>query len=118
MPPESLWVQYPIIGLLVLAAGLIAVAFYRLWKDLLAWFETQDAKRSAEREKQRAWQADQDRIRDERWQTFLQSMQDQWVEQDGRHTEALKQLSGKVDTLIVTVNNHDTSERARYRGNQ
>ena len=118
MPPESLWMQYPIIGILVLAAGVIAAVFYRLWKDLLAWLEAQDVKRDAEREKQRIWQAEQDIIRDERWQQFLQKMQDQWNQQDGRHTEALKQLVGKVDTLIVTVNNHDTWERARYRTDQ
>lgn len=112
-PPESLWVQYSIVGIFVLAAGVLAAAFYRLWKDLLNWFEVQDAKREAEREKQRSWQSEQDKIRDLRWQEFLKSMQDEWIEQDGRHTETLKQLIAKVDILIASVNNHDTWTRAK-----
>lgn len=113
MPPESVWNQYPIIAILILAAGVIALAFYRLWKDLLNWFETQDAKRDAEREKQRVWQTKQDEIRDLRWQEFLKSMQDEWIQQDGRHTDALKDLIAKVDKLINAVNNHDTWARAK-----
>ncbi len=115
MPPESIWSQYPIIAILILAAGVIALAFYRLWKDLLHWFESQDIKRDAEREKQRLWQAEQDKIRDLRWQEFLKSMQDEWIQQDGRHTEVLKQLSAKVDMLIMSVNNHDVWARAKDR---
>lgn len=113
MPPESTWSQYPVVAILILAAGVIALAFYRLWKDLLNWFEEQDAKREAEREKQRVWQADQDRIRDLRWQEFLKSMQEEWTQQDGRHTDALKDLSAKVGQLIISVNNHDTWARAK-----
>ncbi len=113
MPPESVWEQYPVIAILILAAGVIAVAFYRLWKDLLKWFEEQDAKREAEREKQRSWQAEQDKVRDLRWQEFLKITQEEWTQQDGRHTDALKELSSKVGQLIITVNSHDTWARAK-----
>lgn len=115
MPPESIWTQYPIIAILILAAGVIATAFYRLWKDLLTWFETQDIKRDTEREKQRAWQARQDEIRDLRWQEFLKAMQAEWIKQDGVHTDALQDLIRKVDFLISSVNNHDTWARAKDR---
>lgn len=113
LPPDSIWSQYPVVAILILAAGVIALAFYRLWKDLLKWFEAQDAKRDAEREKQRAWQAEQDKIRDLRWQEFLKSMQEEWSQQDGRHTELLKDLSNKVGQLIISVNSHDTWARAK-----
>lgn len=126
MPPESTWSQYPVVAILVLAAGLIALAFYRLWKDLLNWFEKQEAKREAERaaqdlkreeerEKQRVWQAEQDKIRDERWQTFLHIMQEEINAQDGRQSEALKNVSAKIDMLIQVVNTHDVWARARDR---
>jgi len=49
MPPESTWAQYPVVAILVLATGVIGFAFYRLWKDLLAWYEQQETKRTAER---------------------------------------------------------------------
>jgi hypothetical protein len=112
MPPESVWLQYSIVSILILAAGVIAAAFYRLWRDLLNWFEAQDSKREIEREKHRSWQADQDKVRDLRWQEFLKSMQDEWMQQDGRHVEVLRQLSIKVDCLLAAVNNHDTWSRA------
>jgi len=115
MPSDSLWVQYSLIGILILAAGAIAAAFYRLWKDLLNWFELQDGKREAEREKQRSWQADQDRIRDLRWQEFLKSMQDEWIQQDGRHSDVLKGVGDKVDMLISVMNSHDVWARAKGR---
>lgn len=112
-PPESLWIQYSLIGILILAAGVIAAAFYRLWHELLDWIEKQDNKREDEREKQRAWQAKQDELRDQRWQDFLQSMQEEWIAQDGRHTDAIETLIKKIDLLIAEVRNHDTWARAR-----
>lgn len=115
MPPESLWTQYSVVGILVLAGGVIAAAFYKLWHELLTWIEKQDAKRDAEREKQRAWQSEQDRIRDERWQKFLTNMQEAWLAQDTNHTEAIQELIQKVEMLINAVNNHDTWARAKGR---
>lgn len=113
MPPESLWVQYSVVGILILAAGLMTAAFYRLWKDLLCWFEEQDAKRDVEREKQRVWQAGQDLVRDQRWHDFLKIMQSDLNQADDRHTMALNNLINKVEVLIISVNNHDVWARAK-----
>ena len=113
MPPESLWLQYSIVGILILAAGIIASAFYKLLRELLGWIEAQDKKRDAERDKQREWQAEQDRIRDERWQEFLSNMQEAWLKQDTNHIDAIKELIVKIDGLIQTVHNHDTWARAK-----
>ena len=113
MPPVSLWEQYSVVGILILAAGVVAVGFYRLWHELLDWFDKQDAKRELEREKQRIWQSEQDKIRDLRWQEFLQSMQDGWIAQDGRHTETIQDLVKKIELLIEEVRNHDTWTRAK-----
>lgn len=113
MPPGEIWLQYSIVAILILAAGVIAYAFYRLWRELLAWIELQDGKREEERERQRIWQAKQDEIRDERWQLFLENMQEAWLTQDKVHSEAIVQLIVKVDALIHAVNNHDTWVRAK-----
>ncbi len=115
MPPESLWIQYSIIGILILAAGIIAAAFYKLWHELLAWIEKQDVKREVEREKQRTWESQQMVVRDTQWQAFLKGMQDQWLAQDSRHTVVLTKLVEKVDDLTVAMNNHDTWARAKDR---
>ena len=113
MPPESLWIQYSIIGILILAAGIIAAAFYRLWHELLAWIETQDKKREIERDKQRAWEGEQEKLRDAQWQAFIQAMQDSWLEQDGRNADVIKSLVQKIDQLTIAMNNHDTWVRAK-----
>jgi hypothetical protein len=113
MPPESLWLQYSIVGILILAAGIIAAAFYKLWRELLGWIELQDTKRDAEREKQRDWESEQNKIRDERWQEFLTMQQEAWLKQDIHHTEAIRLLIAKVEVLVQAVNNHDVWARAR-----
>lgn len=113
MPPTELWTQYSVVGILILAAGVIAVAFYRLWRELLAWIDKQDKQREAEREKQRTWQAEQDRVRDERWQRFLSNMQETWTKQDINNVSAIADLSRKIDILIAEVRNHDTWVRAK-----
>lgn len=112
MAPESLWTQYSIIGILVLSASVIARAFYKLWKDWMAWITAQDIKREEERERQRMWQERLDVLRDERWHAFLSQMQDEWTQENGRHSARIEQLIIKVDALINSVNSHDTFVRA------
>lgn len=113
MPPESLWIQYSLIGILVLAAGLIAAAFYKLWRELLVWLAAQDLKREEERDKQRVWEAAQNKERDERWQSFLEAQQKQWLTQEINNVNALLRLIEKVENLTVSINNHDTWARAQ-----
>lgn len=113
MPPESLWIQYSLIGILILAAGLIAAAFYKLWRELLAWLAAQDLKREEERDKQRVWEATQNKERDERWQSFLETQQKQWLVQEVNNVNALLRLIEKVENLTVSINNHDTWTRAQ-----
>ena len=115
MPPESLWKEYSLIGILVLAAGVIAAAFYRLWHELLAWLETQDKKREIERDKQREWEAEQMKLRDAQWQAFIQAMQDGWLEQNVRNSDVLKDVVEKINDLTIAMNNHDTWVRAQNR---
>jgi uncharacterized membrane protein YhiD involved in acid resistance len=124
MPPESLWNQYSVVGILILAAGVIAIAFYRLWHELLTWIEnqdlkreqereTQDLKREQERDKQRAWEAQQKKESDERWQLFLSKQQEQWLTQDLSHSAAIVKVIEKIEHLTNSVNNHDTWARAQ-----
>jgi len=113
MPQASLWVQYSLIGILILAAGIIAAAFYKLWHELLSWIEQQDGKREQERDKQRAWEAEQNKERDERWQTFLKAQQTQWLSQDASHAAVLGKLVEKIEDLTTSINNHDTWARAQ-----
>ncbi|RJR09992.1 hypothetical protein C4588_04185 [Candidatus Parcubacteria bacterium] len=114
MPPESLWVQYSLIGITLLTVGTIAGALYKLWHELLGWIESQDVKRSKEREAQREWEEQQARQRDERWQVFMRQMQERWLDQDARYAQVLERLVNKIDNLDVAIRTHD----AWARGNQ
>lgn len=95
--------------MLIVAAG----AFWKLWRDLLSWMEKQDEKRDEEREIQRTWEAKQKREADERWQSFFHGMQEEWLRQDLRNAEVLKELTKRISELTVAVNTHDTWTRAK-----
>lgn len=114
-PSTDLLNQYGIVTILVFFAAVIAAAFYKLWRDWVKWMTDQDLAREVEREKQRTWQAEQDKIRDERWQSFLEKLQGEWIKQDGRHTDVLLSLVSKVDELLKEVRSHDTWTRAKDR---
>ena len=104
MPSESIWVQFSVVSILVVAVAVV-------WRELKKFIDDQDTKREGEREKQRVWQEGQDKLRDERWQQFLQSMQDQWIKQDGRNNQTIKDLIIRIDDLISEVRNHDQFTR-------
>ena len=104
MPPESLWVQFSLIGILILVISLV-------WRELTRFIREQDGQRIAERETQRAWQAEQDKIRDERWQGFLRSMQDEWIKQDGRNNQTIADLIERIEELIERMDKHDQFTR-------
>lgn len=115
MPQASLWIQYSLIGILILSTGVIAAAFYRLWRDLLKWMDKQDEKRTSERDKQREWEAEQNKERDLRWQDFLKAQQERWLLRDAENSIVLEKLVAKIDALNHSFDNHDTWARAQNR---
>lgn len=116
MPQASLWIQYSLIGILILSTGIIAAAFYRLWRDMLKWMDKQDEKRMFERDKQREWEAEQSKERDLRWQSFLQVQQENWLLQNAQNAIVMEKLIAKIDDLTHSFNNHDTWTRAQGNG--
>lgn len=100
MPPESIWVQFAIVAIVVLAIGVI-------WHEMKKFIDEQDAKRENERKVQREWQAEQNILSDERWQAFLKSMQNEWLAQSGISVDVQKQLIAKVNELLKEFRDHD-----------
>lgn len=102
MPSESIWIQFSVVAIVV--AAVIAI-----WRELKNFINDQDTKREKERETQRLWQEKQDLLRDERWQTFVKSMQDVWITQDKQHSDILTQLIAAVNVHIEKMDAyHDT----------
>jgi negative regulator of replication initiation len=104
MPQESLWVQFSVVAIL-------ALVIIAIWRELKNFSNEQDTKRDTEREKQRVWQETQDAVRDQRWQEFLESMQNGWMAQDGRNNETIKDMIRKMEVLITAIHNHDQFTR-------
>lgn len=113
MPPESLWLQYSIVGILLLTSTAIAGGFYRLWRELLGWIERENSKRTAERNAQREWDAEQARIRDERWQQFFRQMETEWRQDTQRSAAILAQLTDQIRELAAVINTHDAYVRGQ-----
>lgn len=115
--PAEIWVQYSIVAIFLVGAGLAAMAFYRLWRELLAWMELQDGKRELERKAQREWQTELSLRRDADMRNFMQVMQTRQSRDEGRYLAVLEKLTDKVDALIGLVQEHDTWERGvKYQG--
>lgn len=112
LPPQSLWIQYSVIGIFILMLVVAATAFWRLWRELLGWLEKQDHKREAEREKQRSWEAEQARIRDERWQETIRQIEQDRQAQSVKTLRALEELGERLEALSIAFTNHDTWVRA------
>ena len=123
MPSADLWVQYSLVAIVLLAAGLISRGFYKMWRDFLAWMDKQtaaqleerkqqDEKRDQERERQREWEAKQNAIRDERWQAFISGIQANAAMNDARTAELLEKMVYEIKTLTSSLNDHDTYVRA------
>jgi hypothetical protein len=112
IPPESLWVQYSIIGILTLVIMLATIAAWRFWRELLNWLDMQNAQRDAERDKQRTWQGQEAEKADARWQTMIMEMQSAWLKQDGENAALIKEMTIKLDELKIAINAHDTYVKA------
>lgn len=118
MPQQEVWLQFTVVAIVVLATGVTAIALYKLFCDLMtfvkeqntareSWLEKQDEKRNTERNTQLEWQAEQDLLRDKRWHEFLKTLQDEYIAQDGRHTNAIINLEKRISELLENFDNHD-----------
>jgi len=117
--PAEIWVQYSIVGIFIVAGGLAAAAFFRLWQSLLTWMETQDGKREAERKTQRDWQEALSLRRDAEMRAFLETMLQKQQRDEAHYFAILEKLTSKIDELIVLVQEHDTWERGtKYAGSR
>jgi len=132
MPNDSVWGLYPALGVLFAMLGGLGLGARSMWREYTKWKEAQDTKateaqskqdkeRTEEREKQREWEAEQDALRDERWQSFIAAMK---VEQ-AKESEAdrksiadlaavIRDMSSAVGVLTETLKNHILEDTARF----
>lgn len=107
MPSADLWEQFPVIGIIMLFMVAIGFGLRVIFREITAWQDTQDKKRDDERQKQRDWEAAQERAaeqerraRDLNWQSFFEKLNQQNREAINGNSEALEQLIGVNRELI------------------
>lgn len=121
MPSAEIWTLFPALAVVVLLLIVIGLGAKAMWREYRAWTEGQDAKRADERKTQRRWEEDQDRLRDERWQSFIQAMKIEQAKESeaDRKTisnlaEVIEGMRRAVEQLTVTLKNHIIEDDARF----
>ncbi|MCC6147418.1 MAG: hypothetical protein IT308_07615 [Anaerolineaceae bacterium] len=114
LPPASLWEQYSVIAILVLVFVVLAVAGKAAFKEFRTWQTEQDGKREKERETQRGWEAEQNKLReveqhkrDEMWRTFFNQLQERQSEDTRKTNEILGKLVERMDAVTIELREHD-----------
>lgn len=64
LPPADLWARYPEIGIAVLFIIAIVGIFIFVWREYRKWAKEQEAAHTAENERQRTWQKEQECVRE------------------------------------------------------
>lgn len=132
MPSDSVWGLYPALGVLFAMLVGLGLGARAMWREYTNWKDKQDDKRAAdqkkqdelraaERQTQREWEAEQDALRDERWQSFIQAMKLEAAresEADRKSitdlAEVIRGMGRAVEALTVTVKNHILEDAARF----
>jgi len=118
VPPEELWTQFAIIGIIVLVFILLSIGVRKFWSEMTEWLEKQDQKREEEREKQRIWLTEQNRLREEAqdrrdtsWQQLVASMQKEQQERTRETNALLADLVEQMKGLGKDLREHDAWAR-------
>jgi flagellar biosynthesis/type III secretory pathway M-ring protein FliF/YscJ len=121
MPSADTWNLYPALGVVVLLLIVIALGARAMWREYRSWMDTQDDKHSKERETQRAWEEEQDALRDERWQSFIQAMKIEQAKESEADRKSIAALADviqgmrrAVETLTETLKGHILEDNARF----
>lgn len=121
MPSADIWTLFPALAVVVLLLIIIGLGARAMWKEYRSWMDEQDKKRSAERIDQRNWEEEQDALRDERWQSFIQAMkieQAKESEADRKSiadlAEVIKGMHKAVEELTHTLKDHILEDNARF----
>lgn len=121
MPSADLWALFPALGVVVLVLIAVGIGGKAVWREVKLFINEQDLARSKERQTQRLWEEEQEKLREARWQSFFTGMQ---LEQARENEEGRKSISNLADviqgmksaleTLTITLRNHIIEDDARF----
>ena len=113
MPTSETWELYPSLGVIVLIAGFILGIVWRAWKEFSAWIDKQNTERAAERDKQRAWEADEDNIWDQRWQKFIEGQTATTSATILELAAAVSKMGDRISGVELAITRHDAQVESR-----
>lgn len=121
MPSADIWTLFPALAVVVLLLVVIGLGARAMWREYRSWMDEQDGKRIEERKTQRAWEEEQDELRDSRWQSFIQDMQIAHAKESeadrkqiGQLAEVIQDMRVAVQTLTETLKSHIIEDNARF----
>jgi flagellar biosynthesis/type III secretory pathway M-ring protein FliF/YscJ len=121
MPSADIWTLFPALAVVVLLLVIIGWGARAMWREYRTWMDVQDTKRSEEHAKQREWEEEQDALRDERWQSFIQAMKIEQAKESEADRKSIAALADviqgmrrAVETLTETLKGHILEDNARF----
>lgn len=131
LPDASIWSNpnFQVAGLIMVVLALVYTAAKSFWADWRKYQDAENKRREEERERQRLWQAEQNRLRendqngrDGLWRDYLEQLEERQREliamlqerqsKDTRATnEILSKLVERMDAMTNTLNSHDQYAR-------
>jgi flagellar biosynthesis/type III secretory pathway M-ring protein FliF/YscJ len=130
LPTVEVWAQYPLIAVIVLVIVLLGAGARKFWLEFTAWQdkqaaklteeqERQDLRRREERETQRIWEADQNRMREEAqdkrersWQAVIQQLENRQSENAEQTNKLLGDLVENLNCISRDLRSHDAFARS------
>ncbi len=113
IPAADTWELYPALGVIVLVMASVSLAILRIWNEFTAWMDKQNAERSADRDKQRAWEAEQNAIRDASWQAFIREQSAATNATLIELSSVVKEMGGRISSVEIAINRHDAQVESR-----
>jgi thioesterase domain-containing protein len=129
MPATDTWSQYPLIAIIVLVIGLLGLGARKFWLEFTTWQDKQaakltaeqdkqDVKRKEEREIQRAWEAEQNRMREDAqdrrelaWRSMVGAMEERQDQNAKQTNKLLGELVENMNCLARDLHTHDEYTR-------
>lgn len=122
LPPSEAWKLFPSLTIIVLIMIVMGLGLWYIWKEYKKWTreqnevraaesDKQDLARAAERERQRQWEEQQDKVRDERWQAFLREERAAHALDSQQDRATLARVAETVDRLVAAVDRLTTNHQ-------
>lgn len=123
MPPAELWVQYSVIGILILVLFIFGMGARATWREITTWLSKQQKSYEDRIEKRETDYQNSLADRDSLWRKYFENLErSQAIRADGtnrfleRLARTMEGMSEKMDLVHRDVRQHDGWAREAMQG--